>query len=252
MRYKLKAIFFTALLSLSTLYPLAAKEQKADLIRLLKEAADNYAGVRSYTTIFYKQQRVGGTLYDEEKIQIKFKKPFMIYMKWVGTIDNGREVLYVEGQNSGKLIVRLAGVLSYFSPAFSLSPNSSLAMKKNLRPITESGIGNTINLLVEVCALAEKEGDLKVDYTGEGKLDGRKTYKFERFLPPGKGYPAHKTVLELDMETKFPLLIKSYGWDGELLESYRYVDLDVDAGLEDEDFSYRNKKYNFGRVVVPL
>ena len=226
--------------------------EKLDVIELLREAQKNCDLLQDYTVTFHKQQRVGGTLHDEEKIFVKFKKPFMVYMKWTGDVENGREALYVKGKHNDKLVAHLGGMINYFAPAFSLHPSGRLAMRRNLRPITESGVGNTTKLLLEVCEKARKNKDLEAVYQGEGNVGGRKTLKFERLLPQKEGYPAHRTLIEIDAETKIPLSVTSYGWKGELLEKYRYIDLKPDVGLTESDFDKGNREYGFGYIVVPV
>ncbi len=222
------------------------------LIEMLNQAQKKYELIQDYTVTFHKQQRVGGILYGEEDTLFKFKKPFMVYMKWIGDIDRGREALYVEGKHDGKLFVHLGGMIDYFTPTFALHPKGALAMRKNLRPITESGLGNTIALLVKVCERAERNGDLRVRYLGAGKAGGRPVHRFERTLPCKAGYPAQRTLIELDKETGYPLSVTSYGWGGELLEKYLYEGLRTNIGLTDADFDRANSAYHFGHVAMPV
>ena len=58
-----------------------------------------YEDVISYTATFYKQERVGNKLLDEERIELKFQRPHKVYMRWVGKAHKGREALYVRGEN---------------------------------------------------------------------------------------------------------------------------------------------------------
>jgi hypothetical protein len=223
-----------------------------NLIELLRRAQKKYETVSDYTVTFHKQQRVGGVLHDEEVVLYKFRKPFNVYMKWTGKVDKGREALYVEGKHDGKLLVHLGGMINYFAPSFTLHPKGALAMRKNLRPITESGMGNTIDLLVRVCEQAQRNGDLNARYLGTGETSGRSVDRFERILPSGKGYPAHKTLIEIDKETGYPISVVSYGWNGKLLEKYLYEDLRIDVGLSEADFDRANNAYQFGYVTVPI
>jgi outer membrane lipoprotein-sorting protein len=223
-----------------------------DLIELLRQAQKKYETVVDYTVTFHKQQRVKGTLHKKEVALYKFKKPFNVYLKWIGEIDKGSEALYAEGKHGGKLLVHLGGIINYFTPTVALHPKGALAMRKNLRPITESGLGNTIALLARVCAEAQGNGDLNVRYLGTGETGGRSVHRFERILPPGKGYPAHKTLIEIDKETSYPISVVSHGWDGELLEKYLYEDLRTNVGLTDADFDRANSAYQFGYVTVPI
>ncbi|MCX6357741.1 MAG: DUF1571 domain-containing protein, partial [Candidatus Aureabacteria bacterium] len=191
-----------------------------DPLEILGAARAKYDSIQDYTATFNKQQRVGGTLYGEETILLKFKKPFMVYMKWIGSADTGREALWVKGKNTDRLLVHLGGMGNYFAPSFLLHPTGMLAMRKNLRPITESGMGSTITLILGMCEKAKKAGDLKIKYIGTGEIGGVPTWRFERLLPQKAGYSAHRMLLETDQATGFPLSVTNYGWKGELLEKY--------------------------------
>lgn len=249
MKYIISAIGIAVFMGISSM---SHGENAPDLVELLRQAQKKYEAVADYTVTFHKQQRVSGILHEEEVALYKFKKPFSVYLKWTGEIDKGREALYVEGKHDGKLLVHFGGMVNYFAPTFALHPKGALAMRKNLRPITESGLGNTIALLVRVCEQARHNGDLHVRYLGEGETAGRPVRRFERMLPAGKGYPAHKTLVEMDRETGYPVSVISHGWDGELLEKYLYEDLRTNAGLTDADFDRANKAYQFGYVMVPI
>jgi hypothetical protein len=191
-------------------------------------------------------------LQPEEKTLFKFKKPFMVYLKWIGETHNGREALFAKGKHGNKLLVHLGGMVNYFAPSAALNPTGMLAMRNNLRPITESGMESTINLIAEVCETAKMKGDLKVRYCGESRIGDRPTQKFERFLPAGKGYPAHMTIFELDSETGYPLSVLSYGWEGEILEKYRYEGFRTNVGLTDKDFDRGNRAYGFGYFTASI
>ncbi|MDD5557517.1 MAG: DUF1571 domain-containing protein [bacterium] len=230
----------------------AAAPGEGDLIPMLRAARAHGESLEDYTAVFHKQQRVGGTLHAEEKILFKFRKPFMVYMKWLDGAHAGREALFVRGEHGDRLLVHPGGLMNLFAPTVSLDPRGMLAMRGNLRPITEAGILNAVNLLLEVCESAARRGDLDVRDLGPGEADGRPTRRFERILPRKDGYPAHRTLIEMDAETGLPLSVESYGWEGELLEKYRWRDLRSDTGLGTRDFDRSNREYGFGYIVAPI
>lgn len=228
------------------------KEKTPDLMRMLDGALAHYASITDYTATFHKQQRVGGVLQPEEKTLFKFKKPFSVYMKWIGDAHAGREALFVRGKHNNRLLVHLGGMANYLAPTAALHPTGMLAMRNNLRPITESGMESTIHLIQRVCKEAAQRGDLTLRYCGEGNVEGRPTHKFERLLPAGKGYPAHLTRFELDQELGYPLSVISYGWEGELLEKYRYDGFRTNVGFTEGDFDRNNRNYHFGYFTAPI
>jgi len=170
----------------------------------------------------------------------------------MGGAHDGREALFVRGKHGDRLLVHAGGIINYFAPTVALNPEGALAMRGNLRPITKAGILSGIELLIEVCERAARNGDLEVLFLGNAEAGGRPTLRFERLLPDGKGYPARRTVIDLDRETKFPLSVVSYGGEGNLLEKYLFDELRLNVGLTDKDFDRSNREYGFGYFTAPI
>ena len=73
--------------------------------------------IQDYTCMLTRRERVDGRLMDYETMSVKVRhqqkdggrivEPFSVYVRFVSPDRvRGREVIYVEGQNNGKLIVR--------------------------------------------------------------------------------------------------------------------------------------------------
>src|SRR5258708_20380498 len=60
-------------------------------------------------------------------------------MKWLEGGDEGRQVLFVQGENDDQLQVRLGGIKSRL-PVMHLEPTSARAMQESRHPITEMGL----------------------------------------------------------------------------------------------------------------
>jgi len=220
---------------------LAEKEPLRFLQLLRQRCAET---VVDFTGTFYKQERVRGKLRDEESMEIKWRaSPFSVYMKYT-TGDKGREVLYVDGRYDNKLQAHPGGLLGPLIQ-LKLDPEGDRAMKDNLRPITKAGIPNMINNLVPPTELAERNGELRMQYVGTMEVGGRKVYCVKRILPEKDIYPCHELVVFVDVELLIPVGADSYMWDGQLQSKYRYTDVKLNAGLADEDFDRRNKSYSF-------
>ncbi len=107
---------------------------------LLEKGCRYLETVPDYTATFSKQEFVGGTLSDNQVINLKCRhQPFSVYMKWlVG--DKGQELLYVDGQNEEKMLVKMGGLKGRLVPTLKLDPLGSLAMQESRYPITKAGI----------------------------------------------------------------------------------------------------------------
>lgn len=197
-----------------------------------------------FTGTLFKQERIKGKLGKEEAALIKCRtSPFAVYMKYVKG-DKDREVLYLDGKYDNKIQAHPGGAMG---PLFQvqLKPDSDLAMKDNLRPITMAGMVNMMHSIVPQFELAAANGDLKTEYLGQMDVGGRKAYAVKRILPQKKEYLCHEFVFFIDTEALVPVGADSYGWDGQLESTYRYTDFKINPGLTDQDFDKTNKAYNF-------
>lgn len=116
--------------------PLSAVEQ------ILSRAEDFNQKYPDYVCRLSRLERTRGPMRDPELILMKFRRhPRSVHLKWLDAPNLGRECVYVEGQNRGKMISRGGkGDLLLAGRTLWLDPNGSLARSKSTQPITESGI----------------------------------------------------------------------------------------------------------------
>jgi hypothetical protein len=55
-----------------------ARAGEAELLRLLDRAEQQLAGVRDYTMTMFSRERVGEALQPEERVFVKFQRPFRV------------------------------------------------------------------------------------------------------------------------------------------------------------------------------
>src|SRR5262249_35358739 len=108
--------------------------------------------VRDYTATVIKQERSGSDLKPEEICEVKIRnQPFSVYMKFLSPENlKGQEVIYVEGQNDGKLIGHAGSGAAALLGSKWLDPRGPIAMFGQRYPITELGILNLTKRLIEV------------------------------------------------------------------------------------------------------
>src|SRR5437773_2741035 len=85
----------------------AAGDEPARLL-LGMEAA--YARVHGYTARFVRQEVVDGELRPREEALLKFRRPGLIYLRWVAGPPVGRQILFVPGKNHDRMLVREPGL----------------------------------------------------------------------------------------------------------------------------------------------
>ena len=222
---------------------------------VIEKAWANWQGVKDYTCIFIKQERVNGELLPEQTVFMKLReKPFSVYMKWIGKNSRGQEALYVAGINDGKVKVHQGGLLGIIN--LNLDPEGKMAMKDNRHPITDAGIGYTTRLIWEDLARARKKNEGEITFL-EQKAGGGTEFRYLRIaLPPEKVKPGLKKTspeqyyaagAEICLDAAGLILssITIYDSNGELLEKYRYREIKLNVGLTDRDFDPDNDEYGF-------
>ena len=246
------AILICLLLPLPSL---SAPGQAEVASALIEKAWAKWQGVKDYTCIFTKRERVKGELLPEQTILMKVREnPFSIYMKWVGEEHRGQEALYVTGKNDGELKVHRGGLLGIIN--FNLDPEGDLAMKNDRHPITEAGIGHTIRLIREDLALARKNNEGEITGLGKKEVDGSGVHCFRAVVPPEKvktgskktspeKYYSALSEICLDAVSLLPVSVTIYDSAGELLEKYGYREVKLNVGLTDRDFDPDNAEYDF-------
>lgn len=225
--------------------PDGGKGPAVNPMKVLEGMEAAYAGVGDYTATFLKRELVRGTLLPEENIQLKFKKPFKVYMKWLKGPHEGREALYVEGKYDNKVVGHDGGLIGFIT--LNMAPTGKTAMRGNRHPITDVGIGRLIGIVMENVRRAGREGALKLIYQGEEEVYGYKAYRISVAFPPekGRGYYCRRLELWVDRGLGLPVKILIYGWKDEVMESYGYRDIKVNPGLPDSGFDKDNKEYGF-------
>ncbi|QDU11208.1 hypothetical protein V202x_46270 [Gimesia aquarii] len=230
---------------------------------LLEKGCRYLETVPDYTTTFSKQEFLGGELSENQVINLKCRhKPFSVYMKWV-VGDKGQELLYVDGENDQKMLVKMGGLKGRLVPTLKLDPHGSLALKESRHPITKAGIKALAETIIH---FRKKDLDEKLNtecvMLTDQKFDGKDCYCFiAHFANAKESETYRKSVVYIDQKTCLPVFVRGYGWptDGlasaspeeldeqTLIESYSFTNINMKSELATTDFSKTNKNYRFRR-----
>ena len=219
-------------------------------IRYAQASVKKVADLPGYTAKFYKREVVGtSTVSHEMRIKIRHD-PFSVYL-YFEKPHKGREVLYVKGQNNGKLIAHEAGLFA-IAGSMELAPTDALAMNENRYPITMAGIVNIVNEVIKTWEDEAKYQGTEVKYYKDAKLGEMNCRVIESVHPkPFRQFKNHKIRLWVDSETGYPVRVQTFGFPKRagkkppILEDYTFSNLKTDVRLTDADFDRNNKKYSF-------
>lgn len=236
--------------------PQAAASQLDQPLQLAHKARDKFRTIQDYTCVLVKQERIDGELLPREYVQMKARpRPFSVYFKWLKPYE-GREAIYVTGQNGGKIMVHSTGVEKVVGGTVALDPRGDMAMENSRHDVTEAGIGNLIEQLVTRWEAEKKLGQTEAVVKDNAKVDTRVCWCVKTTHPHDpRRYTYHRSRVFFDKEHGLPIRFEGYDWprrgsapDGDLVEEYTYRDLKFNVSLSAADFNPDNAKYNFGRL----
>jgi len=221
--------------------------------------------IADYSCTFVKRERIKNKLGDYEYMFAKVrnrrmegdkvKVPFAIYLYFLKPdAMKGREVIYVEGENSGKMVAHEGGVKGGLLPTVWIKPDSMLAMAGNRYPITEAGIETLVLRLIEKGERDRKRDECQVEFRKNAKINGRVCTLLKVIHPVEREYfDFHKVEIFIDDEYQIPVRYAAYSWPAAgssempLLEEYTYLNMKLNVGLKAIDFDHTNPEYNFVR-----
>ena len=204
--------------------------------------------IQDYSCVFTKREQVDGKLLPYEQIFMKVRhNPFSVYMYFLGPEDvKGQQVVYVEGQNDGKMIAQPIGLKGKFGPYY-LDPNGPFAMDGQRYPITNAGFVNLTKQLITEGIRDRQFSQCEVKQYKGAKVAGRTCTVTEIIHPQLPQFEFHKARIFVDDELNIPIRFESYLWPTQpggpppVLEEYTYTNLKFNNGFTDADFMIREQ-----------
>lgn len=217
-------------------------------MRLAKDSlATIDTSIRDYSAVLIKQERIDGTLGEEQAAFIKVRhQPFAVYMFFLKPY-KGRECLYNAGPGGekGVLVAMDCGWKRRFGK-LEFDPEGHMAMKGQKYPIMKLGVRKLAEELVQVATndVQFSECDVK---TSQRTMNGRPVTLLEVTHPvPRKNFRFYKAQVFIDNELRIPIRYAAYLWPenpGEappLEEAYTYLNIKVNNDYTDLDFDKEN------------
>lgn len=222
--------------------PMTLEEAKA-VIQNMQEA---HASLEDYVTILHEKKIVDDGESTTDKILLKFKKPYSVYLRWLNGDHQGREVIYVEGANDGNMWVHNG---SFPDITLCLSPELCQALSNGRYSVKEAGVGFIVDTIAR--DLDRNEGrpvdQVRCVDHGEAVVLGEKSRCLELISPPSEdsGFFSHRAYLCQSSRTG--LLNKITLWDhqNKMVEDYGFENTMKNVGLTAKDFDPENPDYDF-------
>jgi len=231
------------------------------LLAVLQYARDEQAylkrTVRDFTCMLVKRERIEGELQDYNYIEMRMReevrsgermmRPMAIYLRFLSPkAVAGRRVIYVEGQNDGKMLVRNGGKHFDYVVAH-VEPYGESAQRESLVPVPRSGFIDVLSQMIDVLqrhAQADPSGqNTKVQRISGAKINKRPCGVIRITHPQKlKGLEFHVANVFVDEELHLPVRVDISEWPSApnqsppLMAEYTYTNLKVNVNLPDNAF----------------
>ena len=217
--------------------------------------------IDDYSCVITSQVFLHGRLDKERRMRAKIRhahekdgesKPFGVYLEFLSPRSLvGQEVIWVEGQNDGKLGAHAAsGFLRV--KRMHLTPDGPLAMRGSKYPIWDIGFRNLIGKMYEIGCCDRDDEDCLVNVTQGVKVEGRPCTLIEiKHEQEKEVFQFHLAKIYVDNERKIPIGYEGYSWPASpdeeppLMEKFYYTDMNLNVGLKDADFDPDNPDYRY-------
>jgi hypothetical protein len=199
--------------------------------------------VTGYTLTMLKRERVGGKLYPPEgfeKIRVHFReKPFSVHFTWLEHAKLAQKLLYVEGKNDNKMLVRPTGRF-LGALVVSRAVDSADAKESGHYLINEFGVYLAMKRSVVSMRKAQARGTLHLRYDGVvtlHEIGDRPCYKFVRtpYEPPEEN-GVNELTLFVDQETWLQVGSIVKDSNGQLIGEYYFRDIELNPPDSDKQF----------------
>jgi len=147
---------------------------KEDPIAFLENCLTRYdREVKGYSLTMQKQERIQGKLQPREVIEVHFKhgpaaNGHSVFMRWVEGARLAARVLYVDGENDNKMLVKPAGVGGFLT--VTRDPDGLDARRSGRYTVKEFGLRFGLQGTLDSYRTARKDDALHVEYLGRRKI----------------------------------------------------------------------------------
>lgn len=218
-----------------------ARLAKNDVLTFYKEMLLRYKReVKGYTATFLKQELIGDQLRPTEVIDIQFREhPHSVFMTWQKGAGQASRVLYVEGENNGKLQA-LPTIAPKLIGVIERDVNGKEARNGNRYTLQEFGLFRTADRTLKDWTAAQEAGELRVEYLGVKKVKeagDRSCYVLHRALKKPDRDGVSDATMYIDVETWLQVGTVLKDAEGNLLGSYFFRDLKLNPEFKKDQFT---------------
>jgi hypothetical protein len=194
--------------------------------------------IQGYSCVFRKRERIKGKLLPLEKLEVHFReKPFSVYMNWLEGASLAQKVLFVRGDNSGKMLAR-----PRFLPLVVTRDIDGADAKGGSRyTIDQFGIGLGTERTLTSMRAAQARGALHLQYKGlfqEPRVGDRNCHVFVRSpYDPLEEEGLNELTLYIDQENWLQIGSELKDREGNIIAEYFFRDVQINPSFKKDQFT---------------
>jgi hypothetical protein len=225
----------------------AARDQEPlpapDPVSFLSKCLERYdsQGIRGYTMVMQKQERLGDVLQPTEEVDVAFReKPHSVFLRWLRGQRRAESVLYVQGENDDKMIARPAGVAGLLVKTVARDPDGEEAKQSGRYSLRDFGLRKGLARSLATWKAAKEKGTLDVRYLGIRKVreaGDRLCYTLRRQMKEPEEDGVTEATLYFDKETWFRVGAVLKGEGGKLIGEYMFRNIRLNPEFKPEQFT---------------
>lgn len=195
--------------------------------------------VKGYSMTFQKQERIDGKLEKKELLDVKFReKPFSVYMRWLEGARLAARVIYVQGENNDKMLVKPSGLGGFL--IVSRDPEGADARKSGRYTLKQFGLKKGLQRSLYGFEEDQKAGKLHVEYQGKQKIKeagDRTCWVLERRYekPDEDGVSWQRLYIDTQTWLMVGTILKDD--KGRLLAEYWFRDIKINPDFGKDQFT---------------
>jgi hypothetical protein len=213
-----------------------------DPLTFLEKCLDRYdsQAIRGYTMIMHKQERIGGVLQPSEEVEVFFReKPHSVFLHWLKGQRKAESVLYVDGENGGKMLAKPAGIGGIFVKVAARDVDGDDAKQSGRYSLKEFGLRNNLVRTLQYWKAAKGKGALDVRYLGVRKVreaGDRLCYTLRRFCKEPEDDGCTDMTFYIDKETWLRVGAVLKDATGKLMGEYMFRDIHINPEFKPNQF----------------
>jgi hypothetical protein len=213
---------------------------RKDAVAFLEKCLLRYdREVKGYSLTMQKQERIEGKLQKKEVIDVHFKEgPHSVFMRWREGARLVSRVVYVDGQNDGKAVIKPAGLGSFL--VVERDPDGADARRSGRYTLKEFGLKKGLQRTLAAFEAAQKDGALHVEYLGKRKIKeagDRTCYVLKRTRyqkPEADGITEQTLFVDADNWLLVGTILKG---GGKLIGEYFFRDIRLNPEFDKDQFT---------------